>query len=591
MTKHLSSKHALKYQEAKDAREKETTRPNMAQQSQPSTSVSNLAAQVPAPEAERPKTLMQQSVKTCIEKKMAYSVGSPRKHALDNLIAQFVVLDMQPFSVVEDRGFQTLMNAMDPRYSLPSRRELTRTLIPNFYREEFANLKEELNDAEFITLTTDDWTSRSTKGYMAVTAHFVNNHMQLKSKIIEIRRITSSQTADRIAEELQGVMSAWDITTKVFAIVTDNAANMVAAIKKLPVYHVPCFAHTLNLVVQDSLNNLRTLSSARGKVRAIVSHFHHSSKAAYALSEEQRRETEAAEDNVKIQGPKKLTQEVRTRWNSTFHMLERFLELQQPVRRVLADELRDDLQQTREELLIIQDAVAALKPFDEVTKEMSAEKTTSISKVIPIIRGLGETLRQMETSPVACELREQLLQKRFPNPEDSTLWGIATFLDPRFMKHVFSGNDAVEAVKTKILQLFPKPKEPTLTETTMEQCLSQQARASAAPTSSIWSFVDSTVAKQQKTTEKPTVKPYLELSKYEKESPIWREEDPLMWWKLHGATMQELQKIAKKFLACPATSTPSERLFSKAGELVNQRRSNISDSNINMVLFLNKNLS
>ncbi|XP_005095893.1 zinc finger BED domain-containing protein 1-like [Aplysia californica] len=246
----------------------------MAQQHfQPSALDSNLATLAQASQAERPKTLVQQSFKTCIQKKMAYAVDSPRKHALDNLVAQFVVLDMQPFTVVEDRGFHTLMNAMDPRYSLPSRRELTRTLIPNLYREEYANLQKELNDAEFITLTTDDWTSWSTKGYMAVTAHFVDSQMQLKSKIIEIRRITSSQTADRIAEELRGIMSAWDITTKVFAIVTDNAANMIAAIKKLPVYHVPCFAHTLNIVVQDSLKNLRTLSSAREKVRAKVSHF------------------------------------------------------------------------------------------------------------------------------------------------------------------------------------------------------------------------------------------------------------------------------------------------------------------------------
>lgn len=129
-----------------------------------------------------------------------------------------------------------------------------------------------------------------------------------------------------------------------------------------------------------------------------MSHFYHSSKAAYALDEEQRREAKAVEGNVEMQGPMKLTQEVRTRWNSTFHMLGRLLELQQPVRRVLADELRDDLQLTREELIVIQDAVIALNTFDEVTKEMSAEKTSSVSKVIPITRGLGETLKQMETS-------------------------------------------------------------------------------------------------------------------------------------------------------------------------------------------------
>ena len=58
----------------------------------------------------------------------------------------------------------------------------------------------------------------------------------------------------------------------------------------------------------------------------------------------------------------------------------------------------------------------------------------------------------------------------------------------------------------------------------------------------------------------------------------------------NGETMKELRKLAKKFLTIPATSTPSERLFSKAGELINQRRSMLSDKNINMTLFLNKNI-
>ena len=132
----------------------------------------------------------------------------------------------------------------------------------------------ELEDTMKISLTTDDWTSRSTKGYMAITAHFVSSNMELKSRILECRRITSSQTAEHIAEELTSVMEYWNIKEKVYAVVTDNAANMVAAIRRLPtIYHVPCFAHTLNLVVQDTLKNLKTLEEARVKIRNIVSFF------------------------------------------------------------------------------------------------------------------------------------------------------------------------------------------------------------------------------------------------------------------------------------------------------------------------------
>ena len=59
---------------------------------------------------------------------------------------------------------------------------------------------------------------------------------------------------------------------------------------------------------------------------------------------------------------------------------------------------------------------------------------------------------------------------------------------------------------------------------------------------------------------------------------------------LHWLTEAMDIKSQKRYLCVPATSTPSERCFSTAGELVSQRRSNLSDQNIKMILFLNKNL-
>ena len=86
------------------------------------------------------------------------------------------------------------------------------------------------------------------------------------------------------------------------------------------------------------------------------------------------------------------------------------------------------------------------------------------------------------------------------------------------------------------------------------------------------------------------MKPNLEMAKYEKETVLDRKKEPLQWWNNEGL-MPEIQKLARKYLCCPAKSTPSERLFSKAGELINQRRANLSDRNVNMVLLLNKNMT
>ena len=48
--------------------------------------------------------------------------------------------------------------------------------------------------------------------------------------------------------------------------------------------------------------------------------------------------------------------------------------------------------------------------------------------------------------------------------------------------------------------------------------------------------------------------------------------------------------VAKKLLAIPATSTPSERSFSVAGRLIEERRTSLDPDNVNALLFLHSNI-
>ena len=47
--------------------------------------------------------------------------------------------------------------------------------------------------------------------------------------------------------------------------------------------------------------------------------------------------------------------------------------------------------------------------------------------------------------------------------------------------------------------------------------------------------------------------------------------------------------LAKKFLCITATSVPSERLFSAAGNLVAEKRSRLTSENIDKLIFLYEN--
>jgi len=50
-----------------------------------------------------------------------------------------------------------------------------------------------------------------------------------------------------------------------------------------------------------------------------------------------------------------------------------------------------------------------------------------------------------------------------------------------------------------------------------------------------------------------------------------------------------LAKLAKKTLCLPATSTESERMSSKAGEIISKRRTALKSKVVDQLLFINKN--
>ena len=65
--------------------------------------------------------------------------------------------------------------------------------------------------------------------------------------------------------------------------------------------------------------------------------------------------------------------------------------------------------------------------------------------------------------------------------------------------------------------------------------------------------------------------------------------DPLAWWSAHAAEFLHLARLARRYLCIPATSVPSERVFSCAGLIVNKLRESWSPSNVDCLIFLQKN--
>ena len=74
------------------------------------------------------------------------------------------------------------------------------------------------------------------------------------------------------------------------------------------------------------------------------------------------------------------------------------------------------------------------------------------------------------------------------------------------------------------------------------------------------------------------------------ERSIGHDGDPLVWWRVHHKHYPILWRLAEMYLAIPASSAPSERAFSMAGNIITVKRCRMSTENLEDVLFLQANI-
>lgn len=82
-----------------------------------------------------------------------------------------------------------------------------------------------------------------------------------------------------------------------------------------------------------------------------------------------------------------------------------------------------------------------------------------------------------------------------------------------------------------------------------------------------------------------------EMSRYKAEPLLQLNEEALKWWREHAPSYPNLSRMAVKYLGIVATSVPSERLFSTAGNIVNVKRSSLDPTNVEKLLFIHDNTS
>lgn len=69
---------------------------------------------------------------------------------------------------------------------------------------------------------------------------------------------------------------------------------------------------------------------------------------------------------------------------------------------------------------------------------------------------------------------------------------------------------------------------------------------------------------------------------------IYKDSDGIIWWKLNKDKYPILAGIARCYLAIPASSAPSERIFSKYGLVWEKKRGNLIPETANDIVYLHE---
>ncbi len=490
------------------------------------------------------------------------------------------------------------MDEVQPSHKPPVAKTVKKYLKMEYIEEKTA-LKSDLGDQVAVGVTSDLWTSAATQGYITATGHYITKDWELKHCVLATRRMTDRHSGKNINQALNGIYKDYEIQSKIAGLTIDNASNMkvAGALHQYctdPDASCNCFAHTLQLAVSDGLDQ-EVIKEISKKGRAIVTHFHHSVVASDALEKFQKSKQQEAVG---------LIQDVDTRWNSLYFMLERLQRLRSEIYVTLHDKqitkpsVAKNLELPDEMWTNIECLLPALLPFVEATEILASEAYPSLSAVMPLIVNLSKYFLSVNDTDIEIirVFKEKVLsglKKRYTLPSDpkfhETTAAVASVLDPRHksLKYIESGN-VRDAIKNKLLMIL-KSAEDTQNDTPQPEQIEITSEPTEEPPTkrqAVLSFVQGDVFDVDENIQVRQSDLETELTSYLAE-PVYIK-DPLVWWKHNENRFPKIAAQARKYLCIMGTSVPSERVFSVAGLTVTKTRASLDSDTVDELIFLNK---
>ncbi|XP_025678841.1 zinc finger BED domain-containing protein RICESLEEPER 2-like [Arachis hypogaea] len=336
----------------------------------------------------------------------------------------------------------------------------------------------------------------------------------------------------------------------------------------------------------DRKDGLQLISHAIERVRDSVHYW-----TATPKREEKFKETCA---QLKIPYTKNLCLDCKTRWNSTFLMLEVAIMYRDVFERLSLRESQYKSLPSEKDWDMADEIFQRLRVFFDVTELFSGTTYPTSNLYFPKVCVIKLAL--MEWKNCGNEIIEMMATSMITKFEKywgviNTVMAIGTLLDPRykmyllnfFFRKIYGETEACvvigqvkRVVQDLVLEYATKGRErdqaaqldmpppPSIPSSSKGRKFSHEDWQAdfAAHVSEESAFIDTKS----------------ELDYYLEERPVPQTEhdfDILNWWKSNGAKLPTLQAIARDFLAIPISTVASESSFSTGGRFVTPHRSRL----------------
>ncbi|KAJ8245482.1 hypothetical protein GJAV_G00271210 [Gymnothorax javanicus] len=519
----------------------------------------------------------------------------PVAKKITKLVAEMLALDLQPSALVENVGLNRLLEYLQPQYSLPSSSYFTNTAIPQMYKRVKEVVLTHLKEAEggIVHFTASIWVSSQTREYLTLTAHWVTYESCVRPQgqdfhclaLLSISPIDCDYDVLNVQKQLEYLWDAWISSSglKIGFTVTDNQ-SIGNTVEDNDHAALQCFGHTIDLIVSEAIKSQRMVQNLLSIARKICERVHRSAKAKEKLAELQK---------VYLLPENQLVQDIPSKWNTSFYMLERLVEQKKAI-----DEM--SLECNFRELIscdqweVMQSVCNALKPFEVACREMS-NRTATLGQVIPLIHILNRKIDLLFDETMGIDNMLKSLKQAMVSQMSSTLhdprymW--ATMLDPRYKTSLFTEEEAEQCKQDLIQEL--EVSSSTSTET--KSALPNGCREVPAPSNSIltnkdnlWALMDDIRSKIRQE-ERPRSSE-LAVLEYLEEEILDQSCDPLDYWNLKKFLWPDLAKVALRYVGCPPSVVPAEMMFNTASISCTQSQSRPLLENLEDLIFLKVNL-